>query len=194
MMYKIIRQIHMITGMALLIFIVMYVVTGYLLIHEDWFGMAESTQISKSLPLDYTGKESMEAWTSYLQSTYNIRGQIESSRRFPDGRMEFKYFRPGTLNRVEVFTDRASVRITETTQSWQRNLIGFHLLRGYKGGLIYLLWAFIYDISSVAFIIFAVTGIYMWYKLTTRRLVGWIFLAISFSFTGGVMIYLMHAP
>ena len=37
-MYTIIRKIHQYTGLMLLAFVAMYFVTGYVIVHHDWFG------------------------------------------------------------------------------------------------------------------------------------------------------------
>lgn len=52
----------------------------------------------------------------------------------------------------------------------------------------------VYELASAAMVVFAATGIYLWYKLTRRPLLGWMLLALSFSFAGGTILYLVHAP
>ena len=47
---------------------------------------------------------------------------------------------------------------------------------------------------SASMIVFALSGIYLWYKLTKRRLLGWALLAVSFAFATGAVLYLVHAP
>jgi len=193
-MYKRIRSLHLFTGMSLLIFVVMYFVTGYVMIHRDWFGNPDPASAVRTETLEYTGDETLDAWAVYLQNTYGLTGQIESRRRFRDGRMEIVYLRPGTVYRAEVSADRKTVRITENKGSWQRTMILFHRLHGYHGTWLYILWAVMFDLASISLIVFALTGIYMWYKLTVRRLAGWIMLGLSYSFTGGYILYLLYAP
>ena len=45
-MYKIIRQIHSLAACALLLFVVMYFVTGYVLIHGEWFDRLKPDRIT----------------------------------------------------------------------------------------------------------------------------------------------------
>ena len=184
----------MITGLALLVFVVMYFITGYVLIHGPWFGKQETTRSVRTEPLEYTGEDTLEAWAVYLQNTYDLPGQFESTRRFRDGRLEIVYLRPGTHYIAEVPADRKTVRITENKTSWQRTLIVFHRMHGYIGNWLYILWAIVYDLASISLIIFGLTGIYLWYKLTVRRLFGWIVLGVSYSFAIGTIVYLMYAP
>jgi hypothetical protein len=87
-----------------------------------------------------------------------------------------------------------TVRITTSQFSTRQTLVHFHRLHGYGGGWVYDLWMIMYDLASAAMILFAASGIYLWYKLTKRRLLGWVLLAVSFSFAIGTMLYLVHAP
>ena len=43
-------------------------------------------------------------------------------------------------------------------------------------------------------ILFAISGIYLWYRRTRRKLVGWIFLGVSYGYAGMTILYLMYAP
>jgi hypothetical protein len=67
----------------------------------------------------------------------------------------------------------------------------FHRLHGYQGDPAYVLWAFIYDLSSLSMIIFALSGVYLWYKVERRRLAGWLILTGSTLLTAATIIYLM---
>jgi hypothetical protein len=54
-----------------------------------------------------------------------------------------------------------------------------------------VIWAVLYDLASAALILFAITGIFLWYKSTSRRLPGVVCLAASFGFTASMVIYLV---
>ena len=71
-MYKRIRSLHLFTGMSLLIFVVMYFVTGYVMIHRDWFGNPDPASAVRTETLEYTGDETLDAWAVYLQNTYGL--------------------------------------------------------------------------------------------------------------------------
>ena len=42
--------------------------------------------------------------------------------------------------------------------------------------------------------VFAITGVYMWYQLTRKRLLGWLILGGSCAYTGAMILYLIYAP
>ena len=56
------------------------------------------------------------------------------------------------------------------------------------------MWTLLYDLASLALIVFAFSGIYMWYKLTTRRSIGWIVLGASFTYAAAIVSYLLYSP
>ena len=51
----------------------------------------------------------------------------------------------------------------------------------------------VYDQASFSMLIFAVTGVLLWHRTTKKRLAGWICLAVSFSFAGSMILFLLYA-
>ena len=139
------------------------------------------------------GRLDEAAYSKKLQGQFNLSGKRLPARRLNDGRWRFEYFRPGTLHRAVVTANRDSVRITTERMSWQRTLIGLHRLHGYGGGWFYALWAVWYDLASLSMILFAVTGIYLWYKRTKKRRLGWMLLTFSWVYAIGTILYLMFS-
>lgn len=86
------------------------------------------------------------------------------------------------------------MRITEHQGNLRHIFIGFHRLHKYGGGGLYDLWMVFYDLASFSLIVFALTGVYMWYKLTRKRLLGFLILGGSFSYAMAVILYLIYAP
>ena len=193
-MYDLIRKIHFYLAALVLSFLVMYFLTGYPMIHEGLLDNPNPRQTTRSEALQFAGEKEPAEYALYLQKTYQLRGKREAPQRLSDGSWRFRYVRPGTLYEAIVSADGASVRITESRDSLRRTLIGFHRLHGYGGGLLYDLWAVFYDLASLSLIVFAVTGVYMWYKLTARRLLGWILLGSSFAYSAAMVLYLVYAP
>jgi len=115
------------------------------------------------------------------------------ARKRNDGSWQFTYSRPGDVQQAIVHPD-GRVEVTESTQNFAGTLNAFHRLHGYNGGPLYVFWAVLYDLASASMIVFALSGIYLWYKITRRRALGWALLAISFAYAGGTMLYLVYAP
>jgi hypothetical protein len=89
--------------------------------------------------------------------------------------------RPGSAN-VEHFVEEAGFSGT---------LNRLHHFHGYDGGLQFWLWGFLVDVVSVSMIVFAVSGVYMWYVLKKDHTLGWIVLGASSLYVTGSLVFLL---
>jgi hypothetical protein len=192
--YTVLRKIHLYAGLVILAFVIMYFGTGYPMIHHEWFPKRAPAKTTRTERLSYTGREEPTAFSDYLQETFALRGKPTQQRRLEDGSWRFRYSRPGTLYEAVVAPAGDSLQITTRNESAIDTMVGFHRLHGYGGGNLYDLWAVLYDLASVSLIIFAFTGIYLWYKLTKQKLIGWVCLGISYLYAAVTVLYLMYAP
>ncbi len=192
--YTLLRKIHLYTGLVILVFVMMYFVTGYVMIHSTWFPKPEPVKTTRTESLVYTGSREPAAFSSYLQQTFDLRGQPAQPRWLQDGSLQFRYFRPGTVHEAVVTPAGDHVSITTSEENIVETMVGFHELHGYVGGKLYNLWAFLYDLASFSLIVFAFSGIYLWYRLTKKKLLGWVCLAISYGYAAVTMLYLIYAP
>ncbi|MDX2153117.1 MAG: hypothetical protein SFV54_20400 [Bryobacteraceae bacterium] len=55
-----------------------------------------------------------------------------------------------------------------------------------------LVLAFLMDLTSASMIVFAITGVYLWFQLEKRRLPGALILAAGFVYTASMVIYLLQ--
>ena len=191
-MYDLLRRIHLYTGMCILSFVVMYFITGYPMIHHKWFPEAEPVKSKRIEDLDYAGNP--EELSIYLQEKFDLRGHRSELGKRRDGTRRFEFVRPGTFYQVSVNPEGTRAESAETHVGSTRTMIGFHRLHRYGGGGLYDLWILFYDLASFSLILFAATGIYMWYKLTKKKLLGWIFLGLSYGYATTTILYLMYAP
>lgn len=190
-MYHFFRRIHLFTGLLLLVFLVMYFVSGYVMIHGDWFGRRAPVTTVRTEPLNQPGATSDEAMSRYLQATYDLRGKRNAANHRKDGTTQFNFVRPGTTFEAVVSPDGKQVTITRKDFDFVGLANGIHRLRGYGGGRIYDLWALLYDLASGALIVFALTGILLWYQSASRRLPGFLCLMLSFGFSASMILYFM---
>jgi hypothetical protein len=195
--YTLLRRLHLTCAFVLMAFVVMYFVTGYVLTHGDWFGQATVDKQERTVVLDSgrLGAQPDEAgFAAALQEQTGIRGQRSPGRREGDRSWRFQYFRPGHLATVMVSPDLRSAQVTEQHLGWQRILIGFHRLHGYGGGWLYDLWAVLYDLASLSMIVFAVTGVWLWFRLAGRYWPGLVILGAGLALTLATAGYLLLAP
>jgi hypothetical protein len=190
-MYQLVRRVHLFTGLGLLLFVLMYFFTGYVIIHGKWFGQSESKTSVRTETMEAPPGLSEEGMSIHLQERFDLRGQRGAVNHRPDGSARFTFGRPGTAIEALVAPGGRQVTITERKFDFRGTANGFHRLRGYRGGAFYLGWTVLYDLASAALILFAITGIFLWYKSTARRWPGLLCLAASFGFTASMVIYLL---
>ncbi len=193
-MHPWIRRIHLYCGFMLMAFVVMYFVTGYVLTRGSLFGKASETTTQRTVPLNsamLSPKPDEDAFAAALQEQLGVSGKRSPAKRHADGNWRFTFFHPGHRTEVTLAADLKSASITEKRFGWQRVLVGFHRLHGYGGGWFYNLWAALYDLASGAMIVFALTGVVLWYRLARPRWPGWVLLACGFGFTASMLGYLL---
>ena len=193
-MYDLIRRIHLYAAFIVLSFLVMYFVTGYPMIHQNFMQREDPQKESRSYALDYQGDFDPAAYSLQLQGQFDLRGHRGKPRRHNNGNWEFKYNRPGNWHKAVVYAEGDSVLITSHNGNLRDIFIGFHRLHKYGGGALYDMWMVFYDLASLSLVVFAVTGVYMWYKLTRKRLLGWLILGASCIYAGAMVLYLIYAP
>ena len=192
-MYDLIRKVHLYTAMILLTFVVMYFVSGYVLIHRDLIPEGKTDKKTVRLPLSTAHVVSPNDLSAYLQEKLGIRGKPVPPRQLKDGRVRFDYFRPGDYSRVTVSAAGDSVVHLHERYGARQTLIGMHRMHIYGGNALYLLWVLLYDLASLSLILFGLTGIYMWYNLTRKRLLGWIILGVGYGYTAATILFLVYA-
>lgn len=192
-MYTAFRKIHLYSGLSLLLFVLMYFVSGLVMTHHAWFPREKTTSTTEH-PLDYAGAWEAEELGAFLASEFNLNGRMFQAKEQPDGAWTFGYASAGEENKVAVAATHDKVTVTRTEHGAVEVMHRLHRLHKYDGPWFYILWAVVYDLTSLSMIVFAVTGIYLWYKLTARRRLGWALLGTSFSYALATILYLLYAP
>ena len=190
-MYHFIRRIHLFTGLLLLVFVLMYFLSGYVMIHGKWFVEREPKVSVRTETLNFLVDPSDASLAGRLQAAFGLRGQSSSPEHKSDGSTRFNFVRPGTTFQAVITPGSGEITITRKDFGFRGVANGFHRLRGYHGGWIYVLWSCLYDLASVALILFGITGVVLWYQSTARHLPGWACLVASFGFTAAMICYLM---
>ena len=190
-MYHLLRRIHLFTGLILLVFVAMYFISGYIIIHAEWFGGREPKTSTRTEAVDLPPNLTDAALVSVVQQALELRGQSSTPEHRKDGSIRINFTRPGTVFQVSIAPGNRQATITLKSFGFAGIANGMHRLRGYHGGWLYWIWSLMYDLASFALIVFAFTGVILWYKSTMHRGIGWACLATSFGFTTAMILYLM---
>jgi hypothetical protein len=197
-MYNVIRKIHLYSGLVILVFLMMYFVSGYVMIHRPWFGGQSGKPLAdvrtESLA-GYTGPREPEQLAAYVVERFQLRGRanVPPPARQPQKSIRFNVVRPGTIQQVDIPRDGDALTITTTRENVAGVLVQLHRVHGYGGGLIWNTFVFFNDLASASCILFALSGVYLWWKTAKRKIWGVACLAASCAYTAGTILYLMYA-
>jgi hypothetical protein len=189
-MYTAIRKLHLYAGLVIFIFLMMYFVTGYVLIHRPWFG--GQGQPAREVRTESLAGDPAARTPQGLSSRLSLRGRINVPPQDKPG-LRFSVMRPGLVQQVELPADSDTATITTTRQGLIGVLVQLHRVHGYGGGPLWNTFVFFNDLASVSCILFALSGVYLWWKTAQRKIWGVLCLAASCAYGGGMILYLMYA-
>jgi hypothetical protein len=175
---KLVRKIHLVSSMIMFSFLLIYLITGMIKMNHRLFKVPPVEESSYALPVEKPMEGTPGEYSDYLSEKYDLKGRREFNR---DNRENwiFHFNFPG--NNVQIRL--TPVQDTLYFHQWKQETTFFtvasrmHIIRGFKGGWEYTAWAVMYDLSCVAMLVFAVTGIMMWFRARKRFKYGWWFLA-----------------
>ena len=76
--------------------------------------------------------------------------------------------------------------------AFRTTTFGFHRMHGYGGGWLYNIYVLMLDLTSIATILFGLTGLYLWYKLMRKKMWGIILLSASIGYTIIIITFFMN--
>ena len=178
----------------------MYAITGFVMIHADWFpnNPTDTTRTDGfrwgEVPVgnDWDVLGYLESVQPRIRQDLGIDGRFSSSRKERDGSFALVFRGPGSEEKVFYNTKSDSVRITRRDYGFAQMMNRLHQFKGYRGGVVFILWAFLLDVVSVSLIFFAISGVYLWYTLkSNNRRLGWALLGGSTLYAIGSIAFLM---
>jgi hypothetical protein len=197
-MYQLIRKIHLYCGLIILAYLMMYFVSGYVMVHRPWFLTAQPPVTTETVPFPATREQSPEKLAAQVQEHLKLVGRIQFAggqpNNQPPGMVRFWISRPRASIRVEVPTGEQHVRVITQRWNWVATLIVIHKVQGYDGEMRFNLFSFFGDLTGVSMIVFALSGVYLWWKRTKNRLWGILCLTASCVYAAGMMLYFAYAP
>lgn len=173
----IIRQIHRISSMVIFLYLLMWVFSGVILINRDAFNIPERKESSTTIPVEQKLEGDPLEYAEMLAGELNIKGRIEHRQDWKKSWI-FNYNFPGKWVTITLSPEQDSLHIKTATQerTFFTTVQQMHVLRGFKGGWPYTLWAVFYDTACFALLVFVITGIILWLRSRKAYPYGWIFL------------------
>ena len=174
---KLVQKIHSITSMIMLSFMLVYVMTGIIMINRDLLTMPKVEVSHSTVLVEKPMNGDPKDYAMYLKKTLDLRGRTEFRKDNKDNWI-FHFNMPDEGYQVTLTPAQDTLYIRHSSQDMNLNAVvhRIHVLRGFKGGWEYTAWAVMYDTSCFAMILFAITGIIMWFKRRKQFRHGWWYL------------------
>jgi len=179
--HRIIRSIHFFASLLIFTMALMYVSTGVVMTKGEWFLHGEELKSTKIVPLNYIpDTTNLDKLGDEIKEQFDISGRVDY-RKNPKSEIVYTFYRPGVRNIVTVRSSLDSLTIFRTEkQTFAEISTRIHRLHGYTGGILYVLWAVFLDLTALSMMVFAITGILIWYRLRRLYRYGWLFIAPFF--------------
>ena len=173
-MYKKLRKIHLLLGVSLVPFILLYAISALQMAHEYPIRPAitnEDLKLERGLDARPLAKE--------LMDQHACSGDLADVKT-QSARLTLTISRPGTNCTASYDRLTGHAQLERRRLSFLGLLNRLHHLNGFAHtSLAMNTWAAVLAIVSVALLGLGATGIYMWFRLHTERLTGSILLALN---------------
>jgi len=192
-LHLIIRKVHLATSMVMLSFMLIYVFTGIFLINRECFQIPEVERTGYAIPAGKKMDGDPRDYARYLGESLDLKGRVEF-RQVRNEDWIFYFSFPGDRYEVRLTPKQDTLHIQRSRQdrSFFTVVQGIHVLRGFRGGWPYTLWAVMYDVAFASMYLFAVTGIIIWFRLRKKYRYGLWYLAAGLAIPGSIiLLYLL---
>lgn len=193
-MYRVVGKIHLYCGLVILGFLMMYFVSGFIMTHRPWFAIPRPAPTTRAVALESSGERTKEQLAADVQRQLGLAGRIQFPQQQPTDVTRFWLNHPGTEIRVDVSTSQRLIRLTTQREPWAGTLIMLHKVSAYDDQPLFDAYALFCDLAGTSLIVFALTGVYLWWTTARRRLWGVLCLAASCTYAVGMMLYFEYAP
>ena len=188
-MYSLVKKIHLVSCFIISAFLLIFFISGLVVIMEKTFPRKPIYSFSETIHIKKVPENEKEFMKNIYQR-FNIHGEV-TEKVNNDERRVLKIYRPGYRAGVVLNKKKKLIEIDVTQKNFADAINDFHRLLGFEGSWAHKIWAIMYDLSCISLLVFAFTGIYMWWKSEKKKLPGMAFLFISTGLTVFTIWYLI---
>lgn len=190
---KLARLIHVYLTLFGLALILLFAVTGFMLNHEEWFGLNEPHErlVEGELPASLVKPADEQpvdklAVVEALRKDFGAAGAMDSFRE-SENDLEVIFLRPGLRVVAEIQRDDGKTRVTFFSSGFSGIITDLH--KGKSSGPT---WSLLIDGICIALLIISTTGLVLWSALKNRG--KWGALAILAGAALGLVVYFVRVP
>ena len=177
-MYRAIRNIHLMTGLACCLFLLMYAVSGVQMSHNNWFDM-KPTVTETLVPVDPSAATSPRALAAELMRAHGLRGEITRANAGESG-YEVTISRPGTVVEARYIPGAPDARLETSKARFMGLMNRMHHVNGlWHDDAVFNVWGGFVGLVSLALLVLGGTGVYLWFKICDERLIGGLILSLG---------------
>ena len=190
------RKLHFYVGLYLLFFLWLFSFTGLLLNHSGWT-FAEfwpnRKQSDLERPIEPPPQGGDLAQVRDILRQLGIDGEIEWTKTRPDlTRFDFRASRPGRSFEIRADLQRNVAAVHRTDLNWWGVARVLHTFTGVRmtdsrnsrDWTPTSVWALSMDALSAGLILMVLSGVYMWWRLKRKRLLGALALGLGLASCG----------
>jgi hypothetical protein len=187
-MYQILRNTHLLLGLALCSFVLLFGVSSIKFAHNDWFA-AEPVVTHLTVAIDPADAETPRALARLLMEREGYRGGLNRIRDNDEG-FSFNIGRMGTVHEVRYVHGSTKAQVEKRRWPLAALLTWMHATFGVDHEYpLHNLWGWLMLLTSIGLLGLGGSGIYLWFKIYRERLVGSILLFGNLAF--GVLLVLL---
>ena len=185
------RKIHLIAGLGISGLVLLFFITGYLIINSQGKEHPEPEQTTRTVELKGNYNVSSPDGIEKLKDELGISGRADEPELRDDGTTKIFVGMPLRHYEIVLAPEVKNAEITEVAHNTLGIINGLHRTREYHGGPAYILWAVIHDITCIGLILLGISGLVFWFRKKKKSPLGWVILAAGWSFTFWTILYIM---
>lgn len=169
------RLTHIYVTLAALLVLLFFAATGFLLNHEDWFGLEVITarEVTFTVPPTLTSETQSLMLVETLRAAHDARGELKSLKA-DEGEVHLQFISPGRKSDFTIDRATGAGNALHETRGLLTQLTDLH--RGKGTGT---LWRRLLDLTAIALVIASVSGIVLWLSVPKRRRAGLVTIGVS---------------
>lgn len=173
-MYKLFRNIHLLTGLSSALLILVYAVSAVQMAHQ----FRIRPRVTNSALALTPGLDARPV-AELLMNEHGMHGDLNATKTAGD-QIHLTIVRPGTNYAVDYDRATGRARIQQRDLRFMGLMNRLHHLNGFGHWSAAMnAWAWVLAWVSVALLVLGATGLYMWFRLYKERLAGSILLGVN---------------
>lgn len=191
MLYRVFRNTHLLFGVFCCLFLLMYGISAVQMAHNKWFDLRpDVTTLQVTLPAKQADARVV---ARELMDGSGLRGDLSGIHAAPQN-LTFNIVRPGTVDQVTYSLPTGETTVRENRAGVMGMMNRLHHAAGFAGAYWWdSAWGIFIAIVSVGLFVIGLTGVYLWFKIHTERLIGVILLVLSLGYSLTLLVLIRAA-